>query len=65
MIEKLNKFLEEEEVKIQEADWLSLSKDLETMPFGIFNPRWWKVKKQLHKVIKNKVIKSFRICDEN
>lgn len=52
--EQVENFLAEEQKKIDKAD--ELLKELKSIWFGLFNPRYWRTAREL-----NSVIKSFRL----
>ena len=58
MKKELDRFIEREENKIKKSK--ELLERLKSVPFGIFNPRFWRIKKEL-----DKSIKSFNISDFN
>lgn len=58
MKEILDIYLQQEEEKIEKAD--KLRAELDGVWFGILNPRWWRIKNQLHKVVM-----SFELCDKD
>jgi hypothetical protein len=48
---RLLEFIAEENIKIEKAK--ELTQQLNSFYFNRLDPRWWKTKKQLHKVIKS------------
>lgn len=44
-------FLEEEQAKLDRADYLTKKLDSYWLPY--FSPSWWKTRRELHKVVKS------------
>ncbi len=54
---ELDDYLTMEARKLAEAE--KLTNKLGTFIFGRFDPRWWRTRNELHRVIR-----SFKLCDE-